>query len=425
MGTWTCLKYSLMTAILQSTRRAARTTANYNQRAPGHLPANRLTATIPSMSDSILDQLTRTATEHGRTAFWLEALPWIVATCGAIGGQILIDLTSPTRRAHGRIDPALQHVIEEWETELVMLEDWLPVDGGSLARTPTVEAVVAHDELPIVHITIYEGRSVTGGLSLVYETGALPGSNVVNTASALIQSLALMAKLTSERYQLQRRLTQGNLLYEVSRAISSSLEIDDVLNFTTALATNALGAEASALLLVDQKAGELVFAIVHGSIAVSLRGQRMALADDISMHVIRTGQPLIVNDVANQAVFGPLQDGFGALVVRNVLCAPLQVKGEILGVLQVLNREGDYGFSAEDLEWLMALAGQASVAIENARLYSTLPRGAGPHRSGRGGGAPSPGAQPARQCSPVAGVVGDEHRGGAQAGPDATPHAGA
>jgi signal transduction histidine kinase len=58
--------------------------------------------------------------------------------------------------------------------------------------------------------------------------------------------------------------------------------------------------------------------------------------------------------------------------MRNVLCAPLQVKGETLGMLLVLNREGDHGFSAEDLEWLMALAGQASVAIENARLYSSL-----------------------------------------------------
>ncbi len=324
------------------------------------------------MHDSVLDQLTRTATEHGRTALWLLALPWIVDTCGAIGGQILVDLAAPTRRAYGRIDLALRRVIDQWETELLALEDWMPIGGGSLTRTPPGQEVLARNEMPIVHFTIYEGRSAFGGLSLVFEADTLPSANSVNTANALMQSLARVATLAGERYQLQRRLTQGNLLYEVSRAISSSLEIDDVLRFTTALAANALGAEASALLLVDQKAGELVFAIVQGSIAESLRGQRVALADDIITRVVRTGQPLIANAVERQAVFGLLHDSTGELTIRNVVCAPLQAKGEILGVLQVLNREGDYGFNAEDLEWLMALASQASVAIENARLYSTL-----------------------------------------------------
>ncbi len=338
----------------------------------GPLASQPLDGYNHSMPDSILDQLTRTATEHGRTALWLEALPWIIDTCGAIGGQIVVDLAAPARRSHGCIDLALQQAIDGWEAELPVLEYWMPTGRGSLTGTPPTQAMIAPDELPIIHFVIYEGRSVTGGLSLVYEAGALPGSSVVNTVSALIQSLARIATLASERYQLQRRLTQGNLLYEVSRAISSSLEIDNVLNFTTALATNALGAEASALLLVDQKAGELIFAIVDGAIAASLQGQRRALADDIITRVIRTGQPLIVNDVEHQAVFGPLREVFSPLVVRNVLCAPLQARGEILGVLQVLNREGSSGFSAEDLEWLMALAGQASVAIENARLYSTL-----------------------------------------------------
>ncbi|HSN75084.1 MAG TPA: GAF domain-containing protein [Anaerolineae bacterium] len=324
------------------------------------------------MPDPILDHLTRTATEHGRTALWLEALPWIVDTCGALGGHILVDLATPARRAHGHIEPALQRVIDLWEEDLLGLKDWMPIGGGSLTRTPPTQPVVASAELPIVHIPIYEGYSVIGGLSLVFGASSLPGAVEVNTANALTQSLARVATLAAERYQLQRRLTQGNLLYEVSRAISSSLEIDDVLSFTTALAANALGAEASALLLVDQKANELAFVIVHGALAEPLQGRRVALGDGIITVIVRTGQPLLVNNVKVDALFGSSGDSFSGLPVRNILCAPLQVKGETLGVLQVLNREGDHGFNSEDLEWLMALAGQASVAIENARLYSIL-----------------------------------------------------
>jgi signal transduction histidine kinase len=324
------------------------------------------------MSDSILDQLTRIATEHGRTAFWLEALPWIVDTCGAIGGQILVDLAAPARRIHGQFERGSHRVIDKWEEELLGLEDWMPLGGGSLTRTPPAQPVVTSAERPIVHIPIYEGHAVIGGLSLVFGAGSLPGVNQINTANALTQSLARMATLAAERYQLQRRLTQGNLLYEVSRAISSSLEIDDVLNFTTALAANALGAEGSALLLVDHTASELAFVIVHGLMAEPLRDQRVALASGIITRVFRTGQPLIANNVEREAIFGSSHDSFSALAVHNILCAPLQVKRETLGMLLVLNREGGSGFSAEDLEWLMALAGQASVAIENARLYSAL-----------------------------------------------------
>jgi signal transduction histidine kinase len=301
----------------------------------------------------------------------MEALPWIVDTCGAIGGQIMVDLAAQMRRAYGRIDAALRQEIDAWETDLLWLEDWMPLGGGSLTHKPPARPVVVR-ELPIAHIPIYEGHTLIGGLSLVFESALIGGDPVIATADALIQAIALMATLAAERYQLQRRLTQGNLLYEVSRAISSSLEIDDVLNFTTALAANALGAEASALLLVDRKTDELAFSIVHGAPAEPLRGQRVPLGGGLIPRVVRTGQPSIVNKVTPDTNLGLPEHGLGALAPRNVLCAPLQAKGETLGMLLVLNREGDHGFSAEDMEWLMALAGQASVAIENARLYSSL-----------------------------------------------------
>lgn len=324
--------------------------------------------TVP---EGVFDHLTRTAAERGRTALWIEALPWVVQTCGAIGGQILVDLAAPVRYTHGHIDQTQHREIDAWETDLLWLEDWMPLGGGSLTRKPPAQPLVLTD-LPIAHIPIYEGRTLIGGLSLVFPALLTPVDPIIATADALVQSLALLTTLAAERYQLQRRLTQGNLLYEVSRAISSSLEIDDVLKFTTALAANALGAEASALLLVDRLASEIAFVIVHGAIAEPLRGRRIPLGSGVITRVVRTGQPLIVNRITGETIFASADEEGGGLRAHNMLCAPLQVKGETLGVLLVLNREGEQGFSAEDMEWLIALAGQASVAIENARLYSSL-----------------------------------------------------
>lgn len=309
------------------------------------------------------------ATEHGPAALWLEAAPWIVDTVGAIGGQIMVDLAAPVRRACGRVDDSQRRLIEQWEQELQGLEDWMPAGHSSLSGKPPVPPVALRTEVLVAHIPIYLGRSLFGGLSLVFGAESRPGADVLATASLLAQSLAVVAKLAAERYQLQRRLTQGNLLYEVSRAISSSLEINDVLNFTTALAANALGAEGSALCLVDQSSNELVCIITYGALAEPLRGRRMAVGEGAIGRVVSTGQPLSVANATPEALFGSSQLD---LTVRNLLFAPLQVKGDTLGVLQVLNREGGGNFTAEDMEWLMALAGQASVAVENARLYSTL-----------------------------------------------------
>ncbi len=324
------------------------------------------------MPSETIERLTRTATEHGPSAFWVEALPWIVNMCGATGGQVLVDLSAPARRACGSIDELCRGAIQRWEADLLKLQDWMPLGGASLSRDPPVAAAMASADLPVAHIPIYAGHAVVGGLSLVFDTATLPGPGVIDLASALTQSLANVATLAAERHQLQRRLTQGNLLYEVSRAISSSLEVDDVLRFTTALAANALGAEASALVLIDHRTSELVFAIVHGAMREALQGRRAALADSVIARVARTGQPLIANDVRQEAVFGVAAGDLRHFAVRNVLCAPLHAKGETLGLLQVLNREGAGGFNTEDLEWLTALASQASVAIENARLYTTL-----------------------------------------------------
>ena len=227
------------------------------------------------MNETILDHLMRVATESGQPALWVEALPWIAETSGARAARLLVGLVSPIRRQHGVIEEPVVQAIDRWEEALFSLADWVPA-SGSLSSSPPVAPVTADPTLPLVHIAIRQGNAVIGGLSLVFERSRPPGDHVISLVYELAQTVARLAATTSERHQLQRRLTQVNLLYEVSRAISSSLDTDMILHFTTALAANALGAEASSLLLVDSETKELVYAITHGMAAGSLRGRQRA-----------------------------------------------------------------------------------------------------------------------------------------------------
>lgn len=324
------------------------------------------------MYGTVLDRLIRVAMQFGRNALWIDALPAIIEVCGATGGRLVMDLDAEqVRHSYGLIAHPFHQAIEQWEQSLNTLEDWFPVGRGSLANRPPSHTLHAHHTLPVVHIAIQENSVLIGGLSLIFKSEEMPSASMMNTIDALVQSAVHIANLATERYQLQRRLTQANLLYEVSRAISSSLEINDVLEITTALATNALNAETAALVFVDQKQDEMVFAIVHGAGAERIQQKRLPLNEEVLGWVIHSGQTLLIAQTSPW-----IQSGWGYHItgapVRNCVCAPLQVKGETLGVLQVFNKEGDGDFNTEDTDWLVTLASQAAMAIENSRLYTTL-----------------------------------------------------
>ncbi|MCS7010338.1 MAG: GAF domain-containing sensor histidine kinase, partial [Anaerolineales bacterium] len=86
--------------------------------------------------------------------------------------------------------------------------------------------------------------------------------------------------------------------------------------------------------------------------------------------VVRTGQPMISNNVKQTDKWFSSPDQATGFVTRAVLAVPLQSKERVIGVLEVVNRKDGLPFSADDMNLLAAFAGQAAVAIENARLYT-------------------------------------------------------
>ncbi|MEZ4769121.1 MAG: GAF domain-containing sensor histidine kinase [Caldilineales bacterium] len=311
------------------------------------------------------------AIEAGPTAFWLNALPWLVETASAAGGSILLAHAQPVRSEVGAVSDEARRAIREWEDALGQLQEWLPEEGALSSTTPP-PSTATHPTLPILHVAILQRQTVIGGISLIFTEPLQPGSPLAGVAGALVAALARLALRATENHLLQRRLTRSGLLYELSRTVTSSLDIDVVLQFTTALAANALGAESAALLLIAAHWREFVVAVAHGVAASNFVLTQIPIDDGIAGWVAQTGLPLIVNDPARDPTFSPLMDKKTGYTTRNALCAPMQARGNVLGVLIVSNTEDGRDFAVEDMEWLSALAAQASIAIENARLYSSL-----------------------------------------------------
>jgi signal transduction histidine kinase len=181
---------------------------------------------------------------------------------------------------------------------------------------------------------------------------------------------ALATQRTLSRTRL--RLTELSLLYEVATAMGATLELSVLLKTMVQVTQKALRSEACTLMLLDEEQQELIFEIPLGEKQDELRRFRIPLDQGLAGWVARTGRPALVNDLRNDPRFLAEVDASSGFVTRAALCVPLLARGQVIGVLEVLNKQDGAAYTTNDLALLTTLAGQAAVALDNARLFRRL-----------------------------------------------------
>ena len=178
------------------------------------------------------------------------------------------------------------------------------------------------------------------------------------------------------RARLQERETTHvastvEALARVSDIVAAQTRPEELLDRVLHFAAQILDASGAAALLVDERGEQLVFTAALGTHASALIGQKTRVGEGVAGHVARTGEVAIVNDARSDPRFSGHIDSRIGFATRSVLCVPLKVSERILGVLEVLNREGA-PWTPDDAEVLQAVANQAAIALDNARLYQRL-----------------------------------------------------
>jgi sigma-B regulation protein RsbU (phosphoserine phosphatase) len=155
--------------------------------------------------------------------------------------------------------------------------------------------------------------------------------------------------------------------------------LDEVLNLVIDNLVALTGAERGLIMLFDTN-GELVIRAARTSEQFAVG---MPHFYETSRNIIRevalSGKPRLIMDASGESEYQAYQSVV-AYHLQSILCAPLKVRDEVRGVLYVDNRVVRGAFTEEDLELLQAFAGQAAVAIENARIYKELARREGVRR---------------------------------------------
>ncbi len=157
-------------------------------------------------------------------------------------------------------------------------------------------------------------------------------------------------------------------LYQVSQALGASLNLDETLRIAMDSAIRLTRAERGFLMLFDE-AGSLAFRLARDAHGEGLPAEQFEISRTVVMEVARSGTPVVTTDARQDPRFSK-HDSIVQYSLRSILAVPLKVHGQIIGVLYVDNKARNALFTQAELELLSAFAGQAAVAIENARLYT-------------------------------------------------------
>ncbi len=159
-------------------------------------------------------------------------------------------------------------------------------------------------------------------------------------------------------------------LAEVSQAVNSSLELDEVLRLVMDTIIQLTGAERAFLMLRDQN-GEMVTRVARNWEQESINESEFAISRTVIRRVLENGEAVLTTNAQEDPRFGG-QESIVAYSLRSILCVPLKVKSELIGVIYTDNRVRTGIFSESDRELLTVFADQAAIAIENARLFSSI-----------------------------------------------------
>jgi PAS domain S-box-containing protein len=170
----------------------------------------------------------------------------------------------------------------------------------------------------------------------------------------------------------EQRFSHLQALAGIGEVINSTLEVDEVLQIVMDTIVGMMGAERGFLMLRDER-GEMVTRIARNWEQESINPKEFAISRTVVQRVLDGEEGVLTTNAREDPRFGG-QESIIAFNLRSILCVPLRVKSELIGVIYTDNRIRTGIFSESDRDLLLAFANQAAVAIENARLFSSLKR---------------------------------------------------
>jgi adenylate cyclase len=159
-------------------------------------------------------------------------------------------------------------------------------------------------------------------------------------------------------------------LVQISQYINSSLDLDEVLLIAIDIIIRLTRAERGFLMLAGED-GQLSIRVARNWEQESIDRDEWAISHTVINRVVSTGEPVLTTDAQEDPRFYS-RDSIAVHQLRSILCVPIKLKGELIGVIYTDHRVHRGLFTIRERDLLLDFAHQAAVAIDNARLFASV-----------------------------------------------------
>lgn len=171
--------------------------------------------------------------------------------------------------------------------------------------------------------------------------------------------------------KLEEKLIEINNFQIISKALNSILDLERLLNMILEIAIKLLKVENISLFLYDSENKCLIPKIYKGLPDDIAKSLKIKPGEGIIGYVAETGENLLIKDIERDERFAK-KSSSKRYRTKSLICVPLKIKEDIIGVLSINNKKDGRPFEDGDLEIATIFASQAAIAIENANLYENM-----------------------------------------------------
>jgi PAS domain S-box-containing protein len=233
--------------------------------------------------------------------------------------------------------------------------------------------LLAEEEILAVPLPLPNENGLTAapGVLCLLDPGP-DGELAVSTLTELSRGLTVYLDRAALRRQVDQQEVEFAVISDISSTLTSTLSMEHVFQELAGTIRRTLQVESLSVGLSEAHTGDIVFASsMMGSQFESMPEIRVRLGQGIAGWVAEHGETVLINDTYADKRFYAGPDRQSGFRTRSMICIPLQVAGETIGVLQAINRR--YGkFTNHDLQLLQAIGGPLAAAITNSRLHADV-----------------------------------------------------
>lgn len=250
-----------------------------------------------------------------------------------------------------------------------MFKEIKPVMIEDIRKFPHVRKILnpeASDMLSMLAVPIVQDGKVSGILMLQTRAPYIYSGDEINLLAIIAYNISAAVRNANLYRNVKAQLDELRVIHEIGKAISSILNIDELLPYICKEVSKVFNVTGCILRLIE--GSNLQIKASYGLSDRIKQAMNLKIGEGIAGHVFSTGEPMLIDDTHKM----PDNLRVPGIDATSAICVPLSVGDRTIGTLGLYDKQDEWGiitFTDNDLKSLMTFASVSSIAIENARLY--------------------------------------------------------